>query len=52
METKITRSEANDYRYKCPVCGRLMHFLEEIDDMIAAYWCDLCKKVRPGSWKK
>ena len=52
METSISRSEANDYRYKCPVCGRLMHFLEEVDDMIAAYYCELCNKVRLGSWVK
>ena len=51
MAVQIGRIERNDYRIKCPTCGFLMHFLEEIDDIIAAYYCDFCKQVRPGGWR-
>jgi len=45
-------SERNDYRYKCPVCGRLLKFLEEVTELEAAYYCQFCEKVRMGQWRK
>jgi hypothetical protein len=46
VEKEIGRLEKNDYTQRCAVDGTLMHFLEEVTDTMAAYYCGLCGKVR------